>query len=69
MFDDGADGCYIVVLNHEEHHSIWPENMPLPMGWVATGVAGRQAECLEHISEVWTDLRPKSLRELSAGNQ
>jgi MbtH protein len=69
MFEDDDDRRYLVVLNDEEQYSVWPEDEPVPAGWRATGVAGAKAQCLEHIREVWTDLRPKSLRERMARQQ
>jgi uncharacterized protein YbdZ (MbtH family) len=54
---------YVVVINHEDQYSIWPEGREIPNGWRATGIAGVKAECLAHIDEVWTDMRPRSLRE------
>lgn len=64
MSDWGEDPFdrYAVVVNDEEQHSIWPVAMPLPAGWSATGFEGPKAECLAHIDQVWTDIRPKSLR-------
>ncbi|MEV4314720.1 MbtH family protein [Actinocrispum sp. NPDC049592] len=53
---------YRVVLNDEEQYSIWFADRPLPGGWHDGGVVGRKAECLAHIDEVWTDMRPRSLR-------
>jgi MbtH protein len=53
---------YAVVANEEEQYSIWPSDRPLPPGWQATGFAGDKEDCLDHIDEVWTDMRPKSLR-------
>jgi MbtH protein len=53
---------YVVVVNREEQHSIWPKDRSLPRGWTATGKEGQKAECLQHIDEVWTDMRPLSLR-------
>ncbi|MFI6499005.1 MbtH family protein [Nonomuraea typhae] len=60
MFDD--DRHYEVVRNDEEQYSIWPEGRRIPDGWHAVGVRGGKDECLEHIREVWTDQRPRSLR-------
>ncbi|WP_316187406.1 MULTISPECIES: MbtH family protein [unclassified Bradyrhizobium] len=60
--EDEADTIYVVVRNEEEQHSIWPFNRPLPSGWTAIGWTGRKAECLAHIREIWTDMRPLSLR-------
>lgn len=54
---------YRVVVNHEEQYSIWPEYKEIPLGWNDVGVVGPKAECLAHIKEVWTDMRPLSLRK------
>ncbi|WP_433496676.1 MbtH family protein [Sphaerimonospora sp. CA-214678] len=53
---------YVVVRNHEEQYSIWPAGRDIPDGWTADGFAGPKDDCLAHIAEVWTDLRPLSLR-------
>lgn len=53
---------YSVVVNDEEQYSIWPRVRPLPLGWQAEGTSGSREECLQHIDEVWTDLRPRSAR-------
>lgn len=52
-----------VVVNHERQYSIWPHYMDIPAGWEAVGVRGTKAECLSHIEEVWTDMRPLSLQK------
>jgi MbtH protein len=54
---------YKVVVNHEEQYSIWPAERQNPLGWNDVGKAGTKAECLDHIKEVWTDMRPLSLRK------
>jgi MbtH protein len=54
---------YKVVLNHEEQYSIWPADRENPLGWVDAGKTGTKAECLSYIKEVWTDMRPLSLRK------
>jgi MbtH protein len=54
---------YKVVLNHEEQYSIWPEHRQNPPGWHDAGKSGLKAECLAYIKEVWTDMRPLSLRK------
>ena len=54
---------YQVVVNHEEQYSIWPADRELPLGWRAAGKTGLKEECLEYIKEVWTDMRPLSLRK------
>lgn len=53
---------YRVVVNHEEQYSIWPSDMALPSGWSDVGKAGTMPECLGYIDEVWTDMRPLSVR-------
>ena len=54
---------YAVVVNHDEQYSIWLAERELPHGWRATGVTGPKQQCLDHIGEVWTDMRPLSLRK------
>lgn len=54
---------YTVVVNHEEQYSIWPVYRDLPPGWKAAGKSGLKSECLTYIKEVWTDMRPLSLRK------
>jgi MbtH protein len=61
---------YRVVVNDEEQYSIWPTDRDLAPGWSDTGRTGSKEECLRDINEVWTDMRPLSLRrqmERSAG--
>ncbi|ACU38346.1 MbtH family protein [Actinosynnema pretiosum subsp. pretiosum] len=53
---------YAVVLNDEEQHSVWPADRDVPAGWRAEGFTGTRAECLARVAEVWTDMRPLSLR-------
>ena len=57
------DRRYAVVVNDEEQYSIWPADREIPAGWKAVGQAGTKTECLKYIEEVWTDMRPLSLRE------
>jgi MbtH protein len=52
-----------VVVNHEEQYSIWPAYRELPRGWREAGKSGLKPECLAYIKEVWTDMRPLSLRK------
>ncbi|MBZ5506744.1 MAG: MbtH family protein [Acidobacteriia bacterium] len=53
---------YKVVVNHEEQYSIWFAERENPLGWKDVGKSGTKQECLEHIKEIWTDMRPLSLR-------
>jgi MbtH protein len=54
---------YNVVVNHEEQYSIWPADRENALGWKDAGKSGTKAECLAYIEEVWTDMRPLSLRK------
>jgi len=54
---------YKVVVNHEEQYSIWPAEREIPLGWRDAGKSGSKTECLAYIKEVWTDMRPLSLRK------
>lgn len=67
-FDDDKT-TYIVVVNDEEQYSIWPDYRQIPLGWHDAGVRGPKQECLDYIAKVWTDMRPKSLREAMDGAQ
>lgn len=62
--DDQEDTrLYKVVINHEEQYSIWFADREPPLGWTEVGKSGLKSECLEYIKEVWTDMRPLSLRK------
>jgi MbtH protein len=54
---------YKVVVNHEEQFSIWPAHHENALGWKDAGKQGAKSECLEYIKQVWTDMRPLSLRK------
>ncbi len=58
---------YKVVVNHEEQYSIWPTDREPAPGWTAVGKRGTKAECLAYIGEVWTDMRPVSVRKKTEG--
>lgn len=61
--DDRDDTTlYKVVVNHEEQYSIWPADRENALGWEQAGKEGSREECLSWIEEVWTDMRPLSLR-------
>ena len=54
---------YKAVVNDEEQYSIWPADRELPLGWHDAGKQGLKPEVLAWIEEVWTDMRPLSLRK------
>jgi MbtH protein len=61
-FED-QDGTYLVLVNAERQHSLWPAAIDVPAGWtIAFGPDARQA-CLDHVDANWTDMRPKSLAD------
>ncbi|MGW9347756.1 MbtH family protein [Nocardiopsis flavescens] len=64
-FDD-PDGTYLVVVNDEDQHSLWPEFAPVPAGWTTVYGPATRDEALEYVDTHWTDLRPRSLREATA---
>jgi MbtH protein len=53
---------YKVVVNHEEQYSIWPVDRDNPLGWRDVSKKGLKSDCLAYIREIWTDMRPLSLR-------
>ena len=60
---DNENGTFVVLVNDENQHSLWPAFADVPAGWrIVLGDATRQA-CLEYIEQNWTDMRPKSLVE------
>lgn len=64
LFDEDDDSIiYSVVVNHEEQYSIWPADRENALGWKDAGKEGTKDECLAYIKEVWTDMRPLSLRK------
>ncbi|MFF3096048.1 MbtH family protein [Streptomyces cyaneofuscatus] len=62
MSQEDDNIVYKVVVNHEEQYSIWPDGRENALGWKDEGTSGTKQECMDHIKEVWTDMRPLSLR-------
>jgi MbtH protein len=61
-FDD-QDGQFLVLVNDEEQHSLWPSFAAVPAGWRTAYGPETRDNCVGYVEEHWTDLRPKSLRE------
>lgn len=61
--DKEDNTIYKVVRNHEEQYSIWQAHRENALGWSDVGKSGTKQECLDYIKEVWTDMRPLSLRK------
>ncbi len=57
-----SEQTYCVVVNHEEQYSIWSIDREIPAGWRAVECSGSREHCLAYIEQVWTDMRPLSLR-------
>jgi MbtH protein len=64
--NDEDKRAYRVVMNHEEQYSIWFVDRELPAGWREVGKQGSKSECLAYVEEIWTDMRPLSLRKSMA---
>lgn len=62
LSEDTTNADHIVAMNEEEQYSVWPIARDLPSGWHQEGFAGTRVACLEHIGQVWTDIRPASAR-------
>lgn len=61
--DDEDTRTYRVVVNHEEQYSLWLEYKDIPNGWRDAGFIGSREACMAWVDEVWTDMRPLSLRK------
>ena len=60
-FDD-PDGRFLVLVNHEDQHSLWPSFVEIPAGWTTVFGEDTREACLAYVETNWTDIRPKSLR-------
>ncbi|MDX5571445.1 MbtH family protein [Streptomyces griseus] len=66
-FED-EDGTYLVLVNEEGQHSLWPAFAEVPAGWAVVQSASTRRACLDYVERNWTDLRPKSLRDSMAAD-
>jgi MbtH protein len=57
---------FVVLINDEGQYSLWPDDKAVPPGWRATETQGTEEACMKWVDEVWTDMRPVSLREAMA---
>ena len=62
-------GIFIVLINDEGQYSIWPAGKTVPEGWSCIGSIGLKAECIAFVEANWTDMRPRSLREVMERNR
>ncbi|MET8724168.1 MULTISPECIES: MbtH family protein [Streptomyces] len=64
---ENADGRYVVLVNDEGQHSLWPDFAEVPAGWEVVYTVNDRQSCLDYIEANWTDMRPKSLvRQMAA---
>lgn len=64
---DNDDASYLVLVNDEGQHSLWPAFADVPAGWQKRFGEDTRAACLEYVEQTWTDMRPLSLqREMAA---
>lgn len=66
-FDD-PDSRFLVVVNDEEQHSLWPAFVPVPPGWTVRHPEDTRERCLAYVEAQWTDIRPLSLRRSTAAS-
>ncbi|MEU5647281.1 MbtH family protein [Streptomyces milbemycinicus] len=66
-FED-ENGTYLVLVNDEGQHSLWPSFAEVPAGWNVVKEEDSRKACLEFIDENWTDMRPTSLVEAMRGD-
>ncbi|MEU3692135.1 MbtH family protein [Streptomyces narbonensis] len=65
---ENADAEYLVLVNDENQHSLWPADIEVPDGWTAVHGATSRQGCLDYVDTYWTDMRPASLiAETAAG--
>ncbi len=62
---DQADSDFLVLVNDEDQHSLWPAVIEVPAGWTTRHGPAPRDECVSHIEANWTDMRPRSLRSAS----
>ncbi|SER23928.1 MbtH family protein [Actinokineospora terrae] len=58
---DNEDGVFLVLVNAENQHSLWPEAVDVPTGWTVAHERDTRQACLDYVERTWTDMRPASL--------
>ena len=72
--DAGRDGhsiegdSFVVLVNAEGQHSVWPSAKPTPDGWSQAAPAATRAACNAFVEASWTDMRPQTLRAAMSSN-
>ncbi|RJL09154.1 MbtH family protein [Paracoccus siganidrum] len=65
-FDD-QDGIFLVLVNDENQHSLWPEFAAIPEGWHSVFGPDKRPACIDYVEANWTDMRPASLVAMETG--
>jgi Uncharacterized protein conserved in bacteria len=60
-FDD-PEGRFLVLVNDQDQHSLWPSRRAVPAGWQIVHAEDSRQACLDYVENHWTDLRPLSAR-------
>ncbi|WP_433273353.1 MbtH family protein [Actinosynnema sp. CS-041913] len=67
-FDD-QDGRFLVLVNDEGQHCLWPAFARVPAGWTVALEETTRDAALSYVEDNWTDMRPRSLREAHDRNE
>jgi MbtH protein len=66
---DNKDGTFLVLVNDEGQHSLWPSVIKVPLGWRVALEQSTYGKCLDFVNDNWTDMRPRSLVQKMEGNE
>lgn len=61
-FED-PDATYLVVVNDENQHALWPTTIEVPADWTIVHPEDGRDACLSYIERNWSDRRPRGLAE------
>jgi MbtH protein len=61
-FED-PEGTYLVLVNDDGQHSLWPAFVEVPDGWTVAHDRDSRQACLDYVEANWTDMRPRRLVE------
>jgi MbtH protein len=67
-FED-EEARYLVLVNDEGQHSLWPAFADVPDGWTVAFPENTRQACLDHVEKTWTDMRPRRLAEAMDGGR
>jgi MbtH protein len=65
-FDDD-EARFLVLVNDEGQHSLWPAFADVPGGWLVAHPEDTRQTCVDYVEKAWTDMRPRSLAEAKDG--